>query len=99
MISHSVKSSSSHAGINKKNGKKEVILGFNSQLCSTSETLECNIIMAKVSDYKFGPLLDDGAAYKAIGEHELKLLQTRNPSEDYDLESKIFKLHHYKYWQ
>lgn len=38
--------------------------------------------MAEVSDCNIGPLVDDGVAYNAIGENEMKLLQTSNTSED-----------------
>lgn len=86
-------SSSSHTSTNNNNGMMQVILGFNSKVISTSDTIKCSTAILKVSDYNIGPLVDEVAAYSAIGEHELKLFQTLNPSEGYEYESKPLEPH------
>lgn len=71
---------------------------FNSKLCSLDDTFKRNNAMAEIFDWNIGPLVDDCSAYNEIGEVELKLLQTRNTFEDYELEPNPFELNQWTYW-
>lgn len=78
--------------------KKKVIFGLNSVL-SSDYTTQRNTSIAEVSYYYIGPLIDDGAVYSEVGGVELKLLHTRNRSEDYEFEPKPNELYQFKYWK
>lgn len=50
------------------------MLVLNSKFCNTSDTIKCNTEMEEISDYNIGHLVNSGAAYGEIDEHELKQL-------------------------
>lgn len=81
----------------ENNGSKKVMIGYNSTFCTVEDTIPCNSAVAETSNYNIGPIVDDGAAYSAMGEIELRLLQIRSPSENYRLEPNPQGLTQYTY--
>lgn len=76
------------ANTNQQNCKKRNMIGFNVSPSSLEEIIHDNTALENRSDFNIDTLVDDGVAYSAIDEVEFKLMKTRDPSDNYELEPK-----------